>query len=167
MAKTRDERRERLKEQNLDSNSSAICHLPSAVLTILAFDFGTNRIGVAVGQTATCTAQALTTLKAKDGIPQPGAVQNLITEWQPSVLVIGLPLNMDGSDSELSLRAKKFGNRLREQFKVTVEFMDERLSSFSAKGELLERGENIDNQNGEVDGIAARLILESWFNKTQ
>lgn len=132
--------------------------------TILAFDFGTTRIGVAVGQTATCTAQDLAPIKAVDGIPNKDQLNFVIKEWQPNLLLVGLPLNMDGSSSELSKRATKFGNRLKENFAIEVEFMDERLSTFSAKGELLEQGISVNTSDKPVDSIAARLILESWFN---
>lgn len=135
--------------------------------TILAFDFGTTRIGVAVGQTATQTAQALNEIKAVDGIPNNEQMKNVITEWQPNLLLVGLPLNMDGTTSELSKRAKKFGNRLRENFGIDVTFMDERLSTYSAKGELLNQGLRRESENEAVDSIAARLILESWFNQSQ
>lgn len=132
--------------------------------TILAFDFGTASIGVAVGQTVSGTATELPPLKARDGIPNPDALQKILNDWQPDLLVVGLPLNMDGSDSELARRAKKFGNRLRESVKVPVEWMDERLSTFAAKGEAMERGQTLDFKKNPVDSIAARLILESWMN---
>ena len=78
----------------------------------LAFDYGTKAIGVAYGQTLTCTTKALSPLKAQDGVPQWDQIQQLINEWQPHVLIVGLPLNMDGSHSELSQRAEKFARRL-------------------------------------------------------
>lgn len=133
--------------------------------TVIAFDFGTARIGVAVGQTATYTAQELTPVQAKDGIPNWEIIQKLISEWGADLLVVGLPLNMDDSAGDLSNRAKKFANRLREKFQLEVELMDERLSTFSAKGELLAQGVKLDPAKKPVDSIAARLILESWFNE--
>lgn len=133
--------------------------------TILAFDFGTRNIGVAVGQTLTRTADELPPLPARDGIPDWDSIGRLLSEWQPQLLVVGLPLNMDGSPSELSARAKKFGNRLHGRFGLQVEMMDERLSTFSAKGEALNRGHRGDYASNPVDSIAARLILESWFER--
>ena len=132
--------------------------------TIIAFDFGTTRMGVSVGQTATFTAQELPVIPAKDGIPQWDAIQSLMNEWKPNKLVVGLPLNMDGSDNEITVRARKFANRLKERTKLAVDLMDERLSTFSAKSELLEKGAKLNLEKKPVDSIAARLILESWFD---
>ena len=81
-------------------------------ITVLAFDFGTKSIGCAVGQSITGTAQALPAFKAQDGIPNWSAIENCLKEWKPDVLVVGLPLNMDGTIQDLTLRAKKFANRL-------------------------------------------------------
>lgn len=133
--------------------------------TIIAFDFGTQSIGVAVGQTVTQTATELSPLKARDGIPNWEVMAELIKEWQPDLLLVGLPLNMDGTESTLATRSKKFANRLRERFKIDVENMDERLSTFSAKEEAMERRQRLDFAKNPVDSIAARLILESWFTE--
>jgi len=136
--------------------------------TILAFDFGTSFIGVAVGQSITATATPLPALKARDGIPDWIQLEQLISEWRPQMLVVGLPLNMDGSESEMSARAKKFAQRLRGRFGLPCELWDERLSSFEARGELLEQ--NRQQKSGGkkfrergIDSLSARLILESWF----
>ena len=133
--------------------------------TILAFDFGTSQIGAAVGQTVTTTATELATIKARDGIPNWETVKGVIEEWRPDLLVVGLPLNMDGSKFELTNRARKFANRLREKFIITVELVDERLSTVAAKEELFSRGEKFDHRKNPVDSIAARLILETWFEE--
>ena len=134
----------------------------SAAICVLAFDFGTQRIGVAVGQSITQTAAPLPALKAKDGIPNWDHITTLIAEWQPQQLLVGLPLNMDGSESDMSARAKKFANRLHGRFGLPVQLWDERLSSFEARGEMLARGK--DNfKDGKVDSLSARLILEGWF----
>jgi putative Holliday junction resolvase len=138
-----------------------------ASICALAFDFGTQRIGVAVGQSITRTASPLIALKANDGIPNWDHIAALITEWQPQQLIIGLPLNMDGSESEMSARAKKFANRLHGRFGLPAQLWDERLSSFEARGEMRARGaKNIKENNyrdGKVDSLSACLILESWF----
>lgn len=133
--------------------------------TILAFDYGTLNIGVAVGQTLTRTANELPSLKAKDGIPDWEAVTKLLAEWKPHLLVVGLPLNMDGTESELATRARKFANRLHGRFGLPVEMVDERLSTFSAKGEAMQRGHRGNYASKPVDSIAARLILEGWFER--
>lgn len=121
----------------------------------MGFDFGTARIGVAVGHSLAGTATALTTLGARDGSPDWEAISKLVTEWQPARFVVGLPLNMDGTESEMSARARKFARRLHGRFHIPCETMDERLSSHEAR-ELAEPNES-------VDAVAARLILESWF----
>ena len=130
----------------------------------MAFDFGTRQIGVAVGQTVTGTASALDTIKARDGIPDWQRIDALIDQWRPDLLLVGLPLNMDGSDSPMSQRARKFSRRLHGRYGLPAALMDERLSTFAAKGELLARGEAVEpGSGGRVDAIAAQLILESWM----
>lgn len=131
--------------------------------TLLAFDFGTKSIGLAYGQSITRTARELTPIPARDGVPDWQQIEKLLREWQPSALLVGLPLNMDGTDSELSQRARKFGNRLHGRFGLPVIMADERLSTFEAKAEARERGHKGDYGKNPVDSIAARLILESWL----
>lgn len=133
------------------------------IKSLLAFDYGTKNIGVATGQTVTRSANAQAGLKANDGIPDWSQIERLLKEWQPDLVLVGLPLNMDDSESELSARARKFANRLHGRFGVKVELVDERLSSFEAKGEVMERGGSRHYKTNPVDSIAARLILESWF----
>ena len=133
--------------------------------TVLAFDYGTRHIGVAVGQSITCTAQPLKSLKANDGIPNWDDIEKLIKEWQPDLLVVGLPLNMDGSPSAMTTRTEKFSRRLHGRWGLEVINMDERLSSFEAKGEIIEHSGSRDFKKQNVDSISAKLILESWFNQ--
>lgn len=136
------------------------------IKTLLAFDYGTKNIGVAAGQTITRTANPLAPLKAKDGIPDWAQIEKLLAEWKPDLVLVGLPLNMDDTESELSVRARKFANRLAGRFNVKTELIDERLTSFEAKGEVFQRGNHSkDFKNNPVDSIAARLILEAWFEK--
>ncbi len=137
--------------------------MPNMSKTVLGFDYGLKNIGVASGQTVTASASELPPLKAKDGIPDWNAIENLLNEWQPDCVVIGLPLNMDGSDSELSQRARKFGNRLHGRFGVQVHLMDERLSTREAKSIAREQGHKGNYRENPVDSLAARLILESWL----
>lgn len=132
-------------------------------MQIIAFDYGLKNIGVATGQTLTGTATAQAPLKARDGIPDWTAVEALLGEWRPELVLVGLPLNMDDSESELSARARKFANRLHGRFGVAVEMVDERLSSFEAKGEVMARGGSRDYGKNPVDSIAARIILETYL----
>lgn len=101
--------------------------------TCLAFDFGTKSIGVAIGQQLTGTARPLIALKAQDGIPDWNRLEALLKEWQPDRVVVGLPLNMDGSEQPLTVRARKFANRLHGRFGVQVDLHDERLSTVEAR----------------------------------
>ncbi|MEO0443141.1 MAG: Holliday junction resolvase RuvX [Pseudomonadota bacterium] len=132
-------------------------------VTALAFDYGLRSIGVAYGQSLTGTAQDLNPLNAKDGIPDWRQIQQLIDEWKPSILIVGLPLNMDDSESELSRRARKFGNRLKGRFNIKVEWMDERLSSFAVKLDAKRGGHKGDFKKHPIDSLAAQMILEDWF----
>lgn len=135
--------------------------------TALAFDFGTKSIGCAVGQSITGTAQSLPAFKAQDGIPNWEQIARCLKEWQPEVVVVGLPLNMDGTEQDVTKRAKKFANRLHGRFGVRVELQDERLTTTQARTELFERGGYRALNKGRVDGISACLILESWFERRQ
>ncbi len=137
--------------------------MSSNARTVLGFDYGTRWIGVASGQTLLGTASALQALKARDGIPDWNQIERLLDEWQPDVVVVGLPLNMDGSASELSTRASKFGRRLNGRFGVQVEYWDERLSSFEAKGAIMEKKHSKNFKREAVDSLSAQLILESWM----
>lgn len=130
---------------------------------ILAFDFGLARIGVAVGQSITATASPLPTLKAKQGIPDWQILEKLIVEWQPELLLIGEPFNMDASDQQITLKARKFANRLHGRFGLPFEMFDERLSSAAAREEIFEYGGYRKLKKAQIDSIAAALILESWF----
>ncbi len=131
--------------------------------TLLGFDFGTRSIGVAIGQEITGSAQPLRALKANDGIPSWEEIGKLLGEWQPDLLVVGLPLNMDGTEQPLTLRARKFANRIHGRFGVAMELQDERLTTTDARARLFERGGYRALEKGMVDGISALLILESWM----
>lgn len=133
------------------------------ITRLIAFDYGTKNIGVASAQTITKTANSLPGLKAKDGIPDWNQIEKLLKEYQPDLVLVGLPLNMDSSESELSSRARKFANRIHGRFGLKVEMVDERLTSFAAKGEVIEQGGSRDYKNNPVDSIAARILLEDWL----
>jgi len=133
-------------------------------VSALAFDFGTQRIGVACGQSLTATAEAVTVLSAKDGIPNWDELGALIDEWQPDLFVVGLPFNLDGSESELFRRAVKFGNRLNGRFHKPIYGMDERLSSRAALEKVVASGKG-KKKKAAIDAIAAQIILENWFTE--
>ncbi|MCK7598816.1 Holliday junction resolvase RuvX [Microbulbifer sp. CAU 1566] len=134
-------------------------------ITALAFDFGTSSIGVAYGQSLTGSARELDPLPAKDGKPDWDRVQRVVDEWQPKVLLVGLPLNMDGSESEFGARARKFSQRLHGRLGLPVELVDERLSTRAAKEEARDRGHKGNYATQPVDSIAARIFLEDWLRQ--
>lgn len=129
----------------------------------MAFDFGLGQIGVAVGNLLIGSTQPLAILSAREGIPDWPALEALVAEWQPDLLVVGDPLNMDGSDSPMSARARKFARRLHARLQLDVAMVDERLSSFAAKAESRERGHRGDYKKQPVDSLAAELILQTYL----
>lgn len=133
--------------------------------TFLAFDFGTKSIGVAVGQKITGTARPLTALKAHNGNPDWALIDRLLKEWQPERVIVGLPLNMDGSDQPLTDKARTFANRLNGRFAIPVVLHDERLSTVEARADLFARGGFKALDKGSVDSASAVVILESWFEQ--
>ena len=135
--------------------------------TLIAFDFGSKSIGSAVGQEITGTASPLVALAARDGQPDWQRLQLLLAEWRPDLLVVGLPLNMDGSEQPLTAQARKFGNRLHGRFGLPVEFCDERLTTAAARETLFDRGGFRALHKGQVDCQSAVLILESWLQAGQ
>ncbi|CAE6887725.1 ribonuclease H-like domain containing nuclease [Pseudomonas marincola] len=136
---------------------------PKPLRLLLGFDYGTKQIGVAVGQPITGQARELCVLKAQNGVPDWQKVEALIREWQPDAIVVGLPLNMDGSPSDMSERAEKFGRRLNGRFNLPVHTHDERLTTYAAKGERLQQGQSSGYRERPVDALAAALVLEGWM----
>ncbi len=133
--------------------------------TLIGFDFGKKYIGVAVGQEMTGNATALGSIKAKDGIPNWPSLEGYVKEWQPDLIIVGLPLNMDGSEQQLTLDAKKFGNRVSGRLGVKVAFQDERLTTADAKEQLFARGGYRNLKKDNIDAESAKLILESYFEQ--
>jgi len=139
---------------------------PPSPQLILAFDFGTRRIGLASGDTLTRTARGLSTLDASRGVPWP-AIDKVCADLQPSQLIVGLPLNMDGTPTALTTAARTFASELETRYRKPVALVDERLSSREAEAQLrearasgLKRGRAT---HADVDRIAARILLERWF----
>lgn len=131
--------------------------------TLLGFDFGTKSIGIAVGQEITGTASPLPAFKANDGIPNWDLIEKQIKEWQPDLVIVGKPLNMDGTEQPITQRAIKFANRLNGRFGVKIELHDERLTTQDAKARLFEDGGYRALQKGAIDSASAQVILESWM----
>ncbi|MDT8311160.1 MAG: Holliday junction resolvase RuvX [Methylophaga sp.] len=133
--------------------------------TVMGFDFGMKNIGVAVGQQLTGTASGLTALKARDGIPDWQQIADLIQQWQPRQLVIGLPLNMDGSEQHMTAAARKFGNRINNRFNIPVAWQDERLTTYEAVAAMGLRNKFQSANRSDVDRLSAQIILQSWLDQ--
>ncbi|MCG7945726.1 MAG: Holliday junction resolvase RuvX [Candidatus Thiodiazotropha taylori] len=129
--------------------------------TLLGFDFGTRKIGVAVGQTLTGTATPLETLELVNHKPDWVRIEELINEWQPQALVVGLPLDVDDSETDATQPALRFSRQLEGRFHLTVYLADERFTSFEARDRLGHRAKRLE----DYDAVAAKLILETWFNE--
>lgn len=130
---------------------------------VLGFDFGTKRIGVASAQAITGTASPLGPVPARDGIPDWAKLDALLAEWKPEALVVGLPLNMDDSESELSHLARKFARRMFARYQLPVFMCDERLSSHSARGLLMDLKGQRRGKLPSLDSTAAVFIAEAWL----
>ena len=137
--------------------------LPASSGTVLAFDFGLQRIGVAVGERLIGTARPLETISAPDNDTRFAAISRLIKEWQPGTLVVGLPLALDGSEHDMTARARRFANQLCGRFRLPVAFADERFSSMEAEESLRGRGLDWKKKKPLLDAQAARVILEGYF----
>ena len=126
-----------------------------AELTVMAFDFGTRRIGVAVGNTLTKAGQPLKVVAESSEDVRFSAIQALIKEWQPNRLVVGLPCHPDGTEHEMTAKARRFGNQLHGRFQLPVEWVDERYTSAVLEGDP--------DMRDNLDAESAALILEQYF----
>lgn len=124
-------------------------------MTVLAFDFGLKHIGIATVEPRVGTANGLTRVRANDGQPQWDALDRVFAEWRPERAVVGLPLNMDGTESDMSAAARRFGRHLAARYAVPVEYADERLSTFEAETEGATKEAS--------HAAAARIIGETWL----
>ena len=129
--------------------------------TLLGFDFGPKKVGVAVGQTITGTASPLTTLRAVNDKPDWHGINELIEQWKPDALVVGLPYNMDDSETELAERVKRFARQLEGRYGLHVDLVDERLTSQAARAQMGKRIKKTES----IDAVAAKLILETWLSE--
>lgn len=129
--------------------------------TLLGFDYGSRKIGVAVGQTVTGTATALETLHLVNHKPDWERIESLINEWRPQALVVGLPLDVDDSETDATQPALRFSRQLEGRFRIKVYLADERFSSFEARDRLGHKAKRLE----DYDAVAAKLILETWLNE--
>ena len=127
-------------------------------MQIIAFDYGEKKIGVAVGQTSTNTSSPLKVIFNNHGKVNWDEINLLLNEWNPDLIILGKPLNMDGTESEVMKKVDKFYNNLMKIYKAKYEYVDERLTTFEAK-EILK-----DNKAELVDANAAKILIDNWFN---
>ena len=139
--------------------------MPAGRGTVLGLDFGTRRVGVAVGDVETGIATALGTIHAESNAGKLDGVAAHVAEWQPALLVLGEPVHADGGPHETARLAHKFANRLRERFKLPVEWCDETLSSHEAQVLLRERGFDARAAKDKLDALAAQIVLQSWLDR--
>jgi putative holliday junction resolvase len=145
--------------------ASATLVSPARSGTILAFDFGEKRIGVAVGEMQLALAHPLTTIAALQTHIRFDAIARLIDEWQPRLLVVGLPVHMDDTEHALTARARRFGRQLEGRFKLPVAMVDERLSTREAVALLHAAGVGARRQKPVRDQVAAQTILQTYFDQ--
>lgn len=134
--------------------------------TLLGFDFGTKRIGIAIAQEITGTANPLTTVSAVKHKPDWDGISKIIKEWQPDLLVVGLPLHMDGTEQPMTQAARRFSNQLNGRYQIPIALMDERLSSNEAESIINEQSgsRSLYQDKAQIDMISAQLILQSWLS---
>jgi putative Holliday junction resolvase len=137
-------------------------------LTLFGIDYGTRKIGVAVGQNITSTAMGIAVIPVRNGEVDWNELDKLVQRWKPGAFVVGMPYNMDGSESEMTVQASKFARKLTERYQRPSHSVDERLSTRAAReitrnnAEML--GKRYDDKT-KVDAMAAQLLLESWFSQ--
>ncbi len=135
--------------------------------TVLAFDFGEKRIGVAVGECEMRSASALTTLDAETNDARWSGIGRLLDEWKPVALVVGLPLSPDGEPHDMTVRAQRFARQLEGRYRLPVALQDERFTSAEADAQLRDGGQkDWRERKKQLDAHAAQLILKDYFDVT-
>jgi len=134
-----------------------------SIQQVLGFDFGEKRIGVASGQSITCSSNPITTLTSKNNKPDWTAIEELICEWKPDALIVGLPYYLDGTKSDMTERAEKFSRQLEGRFHLPIFTHNEALSSFEAEQYL--QGKKKQHNKQDIDKIAAAIIVQSWLEQ--
>jgi putative Holliday junction resolvase len=133
--------------------------------TVMGFDFGAVRIGVAVGETVTGLAHPLTMIASEPVAQRFEQIGALLAEWQPHQIVVGLPTYLDGAAHEMTQRCRRFGNQLHGRFNLPVAWVDERLSSLEAEQRLQQAGQSARQAKTNVDAVAAQILLQQWLDQ--
>lgn len=135
---------------------------PNNIQTVIGFDYGEQRIGIATGQTISASATPLITLNAINQKPDWNKIEKIIEEWQPDALIVGLPLFLDGSASDMTKKASRFARQLEGRFHLPVHLINESLTSFEAEQHLTKKNQH---NKQEIDKIAAAIIVQSWLEQ--
>jgi putative Holliday junction resolvase len=143
----------------------SLAPIPAMQGTLLAFDFGEKRIGVAIGECALAMAHPLTTITAAGADARLAAIAVLVDEWRPAALVVGLPVHMDGTEHAMTARARKFARRLEARFRLPVRLVDERMTTRDAASLLQESGVAARKSRPVRDQLAAQRILQNFFDR--
>jgi putative Holliday junction resolvase len=130
-------------------------------MQVISFDFGTKKIGVAVGQTETRTSSPLQIVFSKNNTVNWNEIESIVNEWKPNLILVGKPLNMDGSDSDMMEKVDIFYKKLEKISKIPCEYVDERLTSFEARESLTEIKKDL------IDAHAAKILIDQWFNNNE
>tara|TARA_B100001093_G_scaffold393708_1_gene380379 strand:- start:260 stop:652 length:393 start_codon:yes stop_codon:yes gene_type:complete len=130
-------------------------------MQVISFDFGTKKIGVAVGQTETRTSSPLQIVFSKNNKVNWDEIESILNEWKPNLILVGKPLNMDGSDSDMMEKVDIFYKKLEKISKIPCEYVDERLTSFEARESLTEIKKDL------IDAHAAKILIDQWFNNNE
>ncbi|QCI22373.1 Holliday junction resolvase RuvX [Buchnera aphidicola] len=134
-------------------------------MIVIAFDFGLKKIGIAVGENITKRGKPLRVLNARNGIPNWNIIKDLLKCWKPTFLIVGLPLNIDGTKQKITKKSEKFANLLKCKFNILVKMHDERLSTVEAKSIIFAQGGFKQLKKTNIHSFSAMIILESWLNQ--
>ena len=129
---------------------------------VMAFDYGLRNIGIAIGQNITKSASTFYAIKAKEGVPDWVKLDSIIEEWEPGLIIVGDPFNMDGTKSEFQKKIAKFSTDLKNRYEIELQMIDERLTTKEAKDRIQDKPDGI-KDSANKHSISAQIILEDWF----
>ena len=130
---------------------------------VMAFDFGTKNIGIAIGQEITGSSQTFYTVKANEGEPEWTQLDKVVFDWNPKLFIVGDPLNFDGSESDMKEKSDKFSYQIQKKYKIPVKLVDERLTTKEARERIKEGVDMSLRSSNDIHQVSAQIILESWF----
>ena len=130
---------------------------------VMAFDFGTKNIGIAIGQEITNSSQTFYTVRAYQGEPEWAQLDKVVFDWNPKLFIVGDPLNFDGSESDIKEKSDKFSNQIHKKYKIPVTLVDERLTTKEARERIKEAVNMSLRSSVDIHQVSAQIILESWF----